>query len=160
MTQRLIHYSVKPVELLKPMQPGTRHNGKPAGLWVSVEGEDDWRAWCEGEHWNLEALAFEHEVTLSASATILRLRDSRDIDRFCERYAEPAPRRERLTIAWPAVAKEYQGIIIAPYCWERRLSDHCLWYYGWDCASGCIWDVAAIERLVCRPAERAPSCPA
>lgn len=26
-----------------------------------------------------------------------------------------------------------------------RLDNRCTWYYGWDCASGCIWDKDAIE---------------
>jgi hypothetical protein len=27
------------------------------------------------------------------------------------------------------------------------VDDNCGWYYGWDCASGCIWDSAAVERV-------------
>lgn len=42
-------------------------------------------------------------------------------------------------IDWKAVAKEYDGIEIDPYQYERRFSEGFLWYYGWDCASGCVW---------------------
>jgi hypothetical protein len=45
-------------------------------------------------------------------------------------------------IDWLRVAQKSAGIIIAPYIWERRL--HLPWYYGWDCASGCVWDAAAV----------------
>jgi len=37
------------------------------------------------------------------------------------------------------VSKEYDGIEIAPYQWDARLS--LIWYYGWDVASGCIWNL-------------------
>lgn len=56
-------------------------------------------------------------------------------------------------IDWPRLATEYDGIEIAPYLWERRLSEECRWYYSWDCASGCLWrpqnaTVSLIRRLV------------
>ena len=50
-------------------------------------------------------------------------------------------------IDWNRVAKKYQGIIITPYIWERRLTTTCTWYYGWDVASGCIWDNKAIKEI-------------
>ena len=49
---------------------------------------------------------------------------------------------------WPGVAAEgWAGIEIAPYIWARRLDGPARWYYGWDAASGCIWDptAAAVE---------------
>lgn len=42
------------------------------------------------------------------------------------------------SIDWLRVKTQYGGIEIAPYQWKRRLSS--FWYYGWDCASGAIWD--------------------
>lgn len=51
-------------------------------------------------------------------------------------------------IMWPKVAKEYQGIIISPYQWERRDFFGTFWYSGWDCASGCIWDKEAIKSII------------
>ena len=30
------------------------------------------------------------------------------------------------------------------------------WYYGWDCASGCIWDPAAVAEIKPRFADRMP----
>ena len=49
-------------------------------------------------------------------------------------------------IDWPKVAERYDGIIIAPYQWSRRL-DGPMWYYGWDCASGCVWRARAVLEL-------------
>lgn len=57
-------------------------------------------------------------------------------------------------INWPMVADRYQGIVIAPYLWSRRM-DGGLWYYGWDCASGCIWDAAAVASVTARQAAEA-----
>ncbi len=59
--------------------------------------------------------------------------------RFCNTRARPLADQ---------VAKLYQGIIIAPYCYSIRLDNDCFWYYPWDCASGCIWDATAIAALV------------
>ena len=65
-------------------------------------------------------------------------------------------------INWRAVAGDYAGLIITPYQWSRRLEPYS-WYYGWDCASGCIWDPSAITDIklieidheVARPREAA-----
>lgn len=43
------------------------------------------------------------------------------------------------------VAEKYGGIEITPYLWEKRLNS--MWYYGWDCASGCVWDRSAVTGI-------------
>ena len=44
------------------------------------------------------------------------------------------------------VMDEYDGIIIAPYQYSCRLmNSSTAWYYGWDCASGCIWNLGCIS---------------
>ena len=48
-------------------------------------------------------------------------------------------------IAWEKVAAKYDGLIITPYIWQRRMELN--WYYTWDCASGCIWNVRAIKDI-------------
>ena len=155
MTGRLIHYSREPLtEVRSVAQRDTHHPagiGKPRGLWVSVEGEDDWRAWCTSENFGIENLKWETEVFLADDARILRLSSAAEIDDFTRRYVRAHPDHPELRALqvpdWQEIEKSYQGIIIAPYCWQRRLSDHTFWYYGWDCASGCIWDATAIVRL-------------
>ncbi|MEQ1888067.1 MAG: hypothetical protein ABL951_02670 [Alphaproteobacteria bacterium] len=52
-----------------------------------------------------------------------------------------------LRMNWSAMANRYDGVIIAPYCHEKRCSLSAVWYYGWDCASGRIWNADAIERV-------------
>ena len=146
--ERLLHYASERVEQLRPCNYIQRPDFKPNGLWLSAD--DDWRRWCEGENFHLGGLAYCHEVTLARDAKILRLRDARDIDRFTARYWAELPALPYLSIwiDWRKVAQKYQGIIIAPYCWSRRLEEKTRWYYGWDCASGCVWDLAAIESIM------------
>lgn len=154
---RLIHYSKTPLTALRPIAPDARSNGKPVGLWVSVEGDEDWKSWCEAESFHLEALAYPHEIALSPDANILTLPTAFDIDLFTEQFSKPCEwSSTRRDIDWLEVATLYQGIIIAPYQWSRRMAEHTFWYYGWDCASGCIWDVTAIESVAIVPSEGEP----
>jgi hypothetical protein len=54
----------------------------------------------------------------------------------------------RFEIEWRKVAERFDGIIIAPYIWQRRLDLESSWYYSWDCASGCIWNASAVREIV------------
>jgi hypothetical protein len=121
---------------------------KPAGFWVSVDGKDDWKEWCEAENFGDLSQQYRHKVTLKADSNILLLTDKLEVLCFRERYGRETnnPLYQIPYIPWDQVAQDYQGIIIAPYQWELRLEE--MWYYGWDCASGCIWDRMAIESVV------------
>lgn len=134
---------------------------KPRGLWVSVDGKDDWPSWCKsvkrpvagGRH-----VRYRVNVDLSR---VLALTTIKEVFDFSEEYAcdthpmvgeLPAPPHPSLSefklsmwVDWKAVAAKYAGIVIAPYQWGCRLN--LLWYYGWDCASGCIWDAAAVRSI-------------
>ena len=44
-------------------------------------------------------------------------------------------------IDWARVANNYTGIEICPHQYNMRYGHD--WYYGWDVASGCIWDPSA-----------------
>jgi hypothetical protein len=153
---KLVHHS--PRLLLGPLvsyllgDPAPGHL-KPRGFWVSVEGDDDWKSWCKAEGFALDRLEHTYDVQLAETASILRLKSAEDIDTFTKEYGVtilPNMPRMGMGIDWSRVAARYQGLIIAPYIWDRRLTSHTFWYYGWDCASGCIWDVSAIASLVLR----------
>lgn len=45
----------------------------------------------------------------------------------------------------PRVRQDYAGIEISPYQYECRFE--LTWYYGWDVASGCVWDKEAIRAV-------------
>lgn len=113
---------------------------KPVGLWISVKGENDWLQWCTDELFRLDHLAVEHHVTLGGDILILDKSD--DLLDFQSTYG--IRDRRGYAIDWPRVTQDYDGVIIAPYHWQHRLS--LSWYYTWDCASGCIWNLNAIEK--------------
>lgn len=124
---------------------------KPVGLWVSVLGRQDWASWCRGEGFRATRRQAASRIQLRADAKVLRLSGAADLDEFTKRYGRDVVWGSRpwvdRAIPWDRVACDWQGIIIAPYVWERRLHDGTEWYYGWDCASGCIWDAAAVQSV-------------
>lgn len=134
---RYSHWSEHPVVLDKKRQYGQQRSSKPAGLWFDVNG--DWRRWCESESFGATRLAYRHDLAPDLQR-VLWLKNPDDIDRFTSEY-----RIDRYKLDWHAVANQYAGIVIAPYQWTRRLAVCTLWYYSWDCASGCVWDLTAIN---------------
>jgi hypothetical protein len=117
---------------------------KPRGFWVSVDGDLDWQEWCESEMPSWVTKKAQHTVTLSERANILRLSSAGEVSRFHEDH-----RSFMDLINWNGVARKYDGIIIAPYQRAHRLNGAASnWYYGWDCASGCIWNASAIASII------------
>jgi hypothetical protein len=128
---------------------------KPHGLWVSVDGEDDWPSWCLREEFWLQGLSFPHRVTLAPDARILHISTAHQLYAFHLHYCVetefvlglfPNSSQKYWSIDWRKVATDVQGIVIAPYLWSERLQGP-QWYYGFDAASGCIWDTSAIESV-------------
>lgn len=119
--------------------------GKPWGLWLSVD--DDWRRWCDDDSgWTV---ADPHYFEVDTEAC-LALSSAEDIDALTREYGIPESgfRSDWIhKIDWARVAERYAGIVIAPYIWSRRLDGGASWYYGWDCASACIWDLSALTYL-------------
>lgn len=152
--RRLIHYAAEPLgELYDVDQREARAHFKPKGLWVSVEGKDDWETWCESEGFALERLSVSHEIVLDPSANILWLTSAIDIDLLTADYGiDILPGFQYgpcfMHVDWPAISDRYDGIVIAPYQWSRRLDGNARWYYSWDCAAGCIWRKRAIISVI------------
>lgn len=159
---KLIHYSSVEFELeiRKYNQNCVMWNAKPSGFWFSVEGisEEDqtWKSWCEGEKFNLEGLEVSYEIILKENANILHLKTHEEILDFGKEYPYVKPQWDNpkdrricgtYELDWHKVKEKYLGIIIAPYQWSCRLHREVSWYYGWDCASGCIWDLTCIQEL-------------
>ncbi len=141
----LTHYSDKPVPKMYNTYQLSTPRDKPIGLWVSVDGEDYWKSWCESEDFNTHRLSMPHRVELSPTANILHLKSPYEIRGFSAKYRHPSKHSFDLrAIEWSKVARDYQGIIIAPYQLECHYSDDIFWYCRWDCASGCIWNVDAV----------------
>lgn len=126
--------------------------GKPMGLWVSDEEDYGWSQWCDDNLFRDTSKQLMYEVKLRSNSNVLRINSSEHLRLFSEEYAfsldadsEESTEYEGYLriIDWELVSKTYQGIIITPYQWNCRTE--LMWYYGWDCASGCIWDKNAIE---------------
>lgn len=162
-SMRLLHHSkeyLKQVDSCSQIFDAsldTIHRGdgcdKPNGLWVSVEGPDDWLHWCEDNEFRINYYINTTEIILKEDHNILILIGEGDILNFTQQYGcKPywakygtAVEYKGYAIKWAEVASKYNGIIIAPYVWSCRLDVR--WYYGWDCASGCIWNKDAIKEL-------------
>lgn len=167
---QLYHYSSHPINKLKQDFHDLHRREipifqKPHGVWFSVEdfGEDDqnWKSWCEGESFRLEALKYKYLISIRKRARILYMSTIDELDAFSLKYAgndptgfkrytgNPEQRPYIYIIDWERVMVEYDGIIIAPYRWDCRLMNPTTsWYYGWDCSSGCIWNMKAIKSFI------------
>lgn len=154
---KLSHFSAKPISTVTTVDPTKRGSGlyKPNGLWVSVDGSDDWKSWCEGENFADLDQYYHYRIDLIPKANILHLKTEQQVLAFTRKYithnplfpAELENMASAKMIDWHKVSELYHGIIIAPYQWECRLAMETHWYYGWDCASGCIWDAAAVKGI-------------
>jgi hypothetical protein len=156
-----LHYSDKRVYLSELKNKNQRDGrypspyNKPKGFWTTREGDDGWYDWCIENEYNLKRLTHAHQVVLDHS-DILMIDNINDFDRFSKKYGSPITHEEirkiikENVIDWGAVSEKYKGIIISPYRYDRRLLGqhiHSAWYCGWDCASGCIWDMEAIKEI-------------
>lgn len=153
MTHRFYHYSAEPFTLDRARvyhQDGCESlQMKPRGLWLSVESDDEdsfgWRDWCEGEEFQLSCLTHRAELVLQPDVNVLHLDSSAALLAFTRHYESSNERFSflRQMIDWPAVTRDYRGLVIAPYDWSLRLDLR--WYYAWDCASACIWDCSTLQ---------------
>ena len=143
----LVHFSAKPLTKVYSTFGQQKIDNKPVGLWVSDEANPStgWAEWCRNNEVRVECLAVATEVKLARDHRCLIIGSPEELDQFALRFGCNSARwRAGGKIDWRQVAQQYQGIIITPYLWARHWAEHCFWYYGWDCASGCIWDADAI----------------
>jgi len=127
-----IHMSKQPMEL--EQRSYNQDTGfKPNGFWYGFGQE--WINWCKSEmpEW---VGKYIYEVNINNS-NILRINTFNELIEFNQKYAVDT--RGMSQIDWKKVTNEYDGIEINPYQYKARLK--LLWYYGWDIASGCIWNL-------------------
>ncbi len=148
---KYIHYSADRIIVVRSAKQKTELYMKPNGLWFSVEDGNGWQGWCQDNSWNLDCFKFHHLLKLKKDADICRIQNTNQFDFFANSYKEYPPwdigHMIAMFINWARVAEKYQGIIIAPYLYDRRLESNSSWYYGWDCSSGCVWDTDAVESI-------------
>ena len=111
---------------------------KPKGLWYDIDLS--WIEWCNGNtDWTYKN-HFELEIDESK---ILMIDTKQKLLNFDAEYSRKIDERISLHyVDWELVSKKYSGIEISPYRYDCRFN--LLWYYGFDIASGCIWNSDAI----------------
>jgi len=130
------------------VQPNGPFEMKPYGLWATIEGEYNWEWWCRSENFNLNKLKYRLRMQLKSSANVLWIKNIDQLDQFTQKYRKPFVEFHSYSVIdWIRVTTDYQGILIVPYLWERRLDMDCSWYYPWDCASGCFWSPNVWESI-------------
>jgi len=157
-----IHMSKAPIRKIKGASGQSDYDSKPDGFWYACG--DEWIRWVKAEmpRWKGSYL---YSVTLDYSR-ILKITNEQELLAFTDEYgsyrdhSSPYDKARKLKkksatklafekkyryINWQQVAEKYAGIEICPYIGTQRLK--MIWYYGWDVASGCIWDTSAVKGL-------------
>ena len=135
-----------------PESSGMTAVGKPSGLWYGCGTA--WLEWCLREEFGVNRYVLEIDVDESR---ILRLRSPAQIERFVRFYRDDS--RALMVhgvgdiiraVDWGRVRERWAGVEIDPYCpalsWTAVGHDFRspIWYSGWDCSSGCLWDLSAV----------------
>jgi hypothetical protein len=113
----LSHYSTKRIVKIRdgePQVPVHSSYEKPRGFWVSVDGENDWKEWCEGKDFGDIDKCLRYRINLHPDANILRISQDMNLVAFDRKYGVVNDYGDT-AIDWPRIATEYDGIIIAPY---------------------------------------------
>lgn len=121
--------------------------GKPQGLWYQIN--NSWEEWCKYNmpNWIGPGNRGSHKIDFEIDKTnVLVIQTLEEFDLFHNTYCTPHPfLKSESHINWKKVSETYDGIEISDHFCERRLEEHCSWYYGWDVASGCIWNTDIIK---------------
>lgn len=142
--ETFIHFSKEKFIFDPKFKYAERCDGlKPDGLWISDESDFGWKQWCEEEGFNLKNLKQRTEITIDCE-DVLWAKTIGELYRFVDEFGADS-RFVSYSIRWDKVKEKYKGIIISPYQESLRLGNYFFWYYGWDCASGCVWDLSCIK---------------
>lgn len=125
----MIEFRTTPIENQEP-------RAKPRGLWYGIG--PSWIYWVRNEmpEWEVDNV---FKIDIDESKMLL-IRNIEELDAFDKEYGI-----DSYSVEWSRVASEYGGIEIAPYLYKGR--HKYMWYYGWDVASGCIWDDGVITNI-------------
>ena len=158
---RFLHMSRKPITKLTKRKYGMNMTGvKPKGLWYGIDGS--WANWCVGNEWG--GGRYFYELSFDTNR-ILHINNLKQFNAFEEEYACDSMLDRMLkdfgitppksmfmarafgptAIDWERLKKKYAGLEINPWFYEKHLES--MWYYGWDCASGVIWDVSVVKQF-------------
>jgi hypothetical protein len=111
---------------------------KPQGFWYAIGNVwikflEDRKIWRVGD--------YNYSVDTS-KANILILYSEAKMLEFTERYKDG---KKTAFINWDNVAKNYDGIEIPIFMKGLDSDPRTCWYYNWDVASGCVWNMQNIK---------------
>ena len=109
---------------------------KPNGLWYQCGNE--WVEWLQSEQPSWMA-GYKYAYRVVPSKRVLKLTTAKQVLAFSKKYGALP---DGSSLNWMAVARDWAGIEICPYQYVLRFP--LIWYYGWDVASGCIWDPSGL----------------
>ncbi len=112
---------------------------KPKGLWYGIGVS--WIYWVRNEmpDWEYDNI---FKIDLNES-NMLMIDTLEKLHSFHEEFGVKT--HVFTQIDWEKVSNSYGGIEISPYMWEARMKLD--WYYGWDVASGCVWNKNVIQNI-------------
>jgi tRNA nucleotidyltransferase/poly(A) polymerase len=129
---------------------------KPNGLWYECQdgSSETWEEFCDaGLSTGYGKYDGTYNVVLN-DYEILFILDEFDFKKFNKMYSVNHPsdpdgsKGLDKMIDWPTVASHYAGIEICPYRADKRNDDDAFWYYGWDVASGCVWNSSGVKEVI------------
>jgi hypothetical protein len=138
-----LHTSGKQVSRLSSFSQ--KADFKPKGLWYACG--DEWIQWAINENYGFGDWVYLVHIDM---AKMLKLKNAAEVRGFSAEFEVPRNSLSKseyyhFNIDWPKVAARYSGIEICPYVSSLRLEPEVAWYYGWDVASGCVWDPSALK---------------
>lgn len=141
------------------------------------EYEGSWYHICMSHRSMRHRVKYKYRVILNKDAKLIIITNEKELDDFSDavgfwkRYVPDHPlekvraeekkikealnpltdmsirqkEKDNRIIDWIYVYGLYDGIIINP--WIESKKNSYLWYSGWECASGCIWGLKAIDTV-------------
>jgi hypothetical protein len=136
-----VHHTNEDVIITKDY-PSQVNDYKPKGLWYDINLS--WLDWCDG---NMPDWTYKNHFELDIDKSKILLIDTeKKLLEFDNAYSIQLTQRSSIKIMdWESVSKKYSGIEISPYQYGCRYD--MLWYYGWDVASGCIWNFDCVKSI-------------
>ncbi len=135
-----IHMSMNDIPKLYNTTSELTIRAKPTGFWYGLGSS--WIDWVNSEmpEWNYEHI-FKIDINPNR---VLQIKTLDELTEFDEEFSTINNYNNK-NIDWKKVNIRYDGIEINPYQFKARYN--LSWYYGWDVASGCIWNPKAISNI-------------
>lgn len=135
------------IELYDTTSKLSDSRSKPIGFWYGFG--NSWIKWVKNEmpEWDYNNV-FKIQIN---DSKILQINTYEELYDFTMKYKSKKQIYDYKIdwIDWIKVSKEYNGIEINPYQYRAREKSRSelSWYYGWDVASGCIWNPNSITKI-------------